>query len=208
MVTNPRLGRTRPDERREHILAVAAEAFALEGYGTTSMSSIAARLGGSKATLYKYFTSKEELFEAVMQRRCAAIVAPFRDLADAEGDPVALLMAFGTLFLQQLCLPDAIETYRTVHGEAMRFPEIAEAFFTNGPEAIYSALIPALTRLDASGAIDCPEPRLAAGQFLGMVRGDLHMRVTCGLMPPPPLAEIERQVAHAARIFVNGIAPR
>jgi hypothetical protein len=39
-----------------------------------------------------------------------------------------------------------------------------------------------------------------------MVRGDLHMRVSSGLVPPPSDAEIERQVSHAVRIFVRGIA--
>jgi hypothetical protein len=67
-------------------------------------------------------------------------------------------------------------------------------------------LTPALARFDAAGQIDCPDPRLAAEQFLGMVRGDLHLRVSSGLIPPPSDAEIERQVAHAVGIFVRGIA--
>ncbi len=206
MVTNLRLGRTSPDERREHILAVAAEAFALEGYGITSMSTIAARLGGSKATLYKYFASKEELFQAVMQRKCEAVIGPLEELADAASDPTTLLLSFGTVFLSRLCQPDAIEIHRTVHGEAQRFPEVARTFFAFGPEAAYSVLVPALGRFHAMGLIDCPEPRLAAEQFLAMVRGDLHLRVSSGLIPPPPEDEIERQVAHAVHIFVHGIA--
>ena len=206
MVTNLRLGRTSPDARREHILAVAAEAFALEGYGITSMSSIAARLGGSKATLYKYFSSKEELFQAVMQRKCEAVIGPLEQLADTSSDPAALLHAFGTIFLSRLCQPDAIDIHRTVHGEGQRFPELARTFFAYGPEAAYSVLVPALARFDAAGLIECPDPRLAAEQFLAMVRGDLHMRVSSGLVPPPSDAEIERQVSHAVRIFVRGIA--
>lgn len=206
MVTNLRLGRTSPDERREHILAVAAEAFALEGYGITSMSTIAARLGGSKATLYKYFSSKEELFQAVMQRKCEAVTGPLEELADALNDPAALLQAFGTIFLSRLCQPDALEIYRTVHGEGQRFPEVARTFFAYGPEAAYAVLTPALARFHESGQIVCPDPRLAAEQFLAMVRGDLHLRVSSGLAPPPTEGEIARQVTHAVRIFIHGIA--
>jgi len=206
MVTNLRLGRTSPDARREHILAVAAEAFALEGYGITSMSTIAARLGGSKATLYKYFSSKEELFRAVMQRKCEAVIGPLEELADTSRDPTALLLAFGRIFLSRLCQPDAIEIHRTVHGESQRFPEVARTFFAYGPEAAYAVLVPALARFDAAGLIDCPDPRLAAEQFLAMVRGDLHLRVSSGLIPPPSEAEIERQVVHAVHIFVHGVA--
>ncbi len=187
---------------------MAADAFALEGYGITSMSTIAARLGGSKATLYKYFASKEELFQAVMQRKCEAVIGPLEELADSSRDPAALLHAFGKIFLSRLCQPDALVIHRTVHGEGQRFPEVARTFFAYGPEAAYSVLTPALARFDAEGLIDCPEPRLAAEQFLAMVRGDLHLRVSSGLIPPPEEAEIERQVAHAVGIFIRGISRR
>lgn len=203
-----RLGRQSPDERRENILAVAAEAFALEGYGITSMSTIAAKLGGSKATLYKYFTSKEELFQAVMQRKCEAVIGPLEELADSSTDPATLLTAFGKVFLSRLCQPDAIVIHRTVLAEAERFPEIARTFFAYGPEAAYSVLTPALARFHAEGLIDCPDPRLAAEHFLGMVRGDIHLRVSSGLIPLPDEAEIERQVSHAVGIFVRGISRR
>ena len=46
-------------DRRELILDVASEVFLKEGYAATSMSEIAARLGGSKGTLYNYLKSKE-----------------------------------------------------------------------------------------------------------------------------------------------------
>ncbi|HEY2834957.1 MAG TPA: helix-turn-helix domain-containing protein, partial [Rhizomicrobium sp.] len=58
------------DERREAILKVAHTAFLSDGYAATSMSAIAAKVGGSKATLYYYFPSKEELFLAVIDEKC------------------------------------------------------------------------------------------------------------------------------------------
>src|SRR5258708_8438615 len=59
-----------PDARREAILDVAQQVFLKEGYAAASMSTIAARLGGSKGTLYNYFRSKEELFEAFIVDSC------------------------------------------------------------------------------------------------------------------------------------------
>ena len=47
-------------------MRIAAELFEQLGYERTSMSAIAARVGGSKATLYGYFASKEELLRAVL----------------------------------------------------------------------------------------------------------------------------------------------
>ena len=60
-IAKPRLDR---DARRELILDVAQDVFLEEGFAAASMSTIAARLGGSKGTLYNYFRSKDELFAA------------------------------------------------------------------------------------------------------------------------------------------------
>ena len=58
--------RVRTEEKRREIVDVAAELFEKHGFDRTSMSMIAERLGGSKATLYGYFKSKEELLDAVL----------------------------------------------------------------------------------------------------------------------------------------------
>src|ERR1700743_809975 len=58
------------DQRRELILDVAQGVFLEEGFANASMSVMAARLGGSKGTLYNYFKSKDELFNAYVERRC------------------------------------------------------------------------------------------------------------------------------------------
>jgi AcrR family transcriptional regulator len=209
MVTNARLTRFCPEERRDSIIAVAAEAFAQEGYGATSMSTIAARLGGSKATLYKYFPSKEQLFEAVMQSRCERVLAPLRDLRSSDsGDLESLLAGFGARFLTKIYEPHALDVHRLIQSEGGRFPELAEAFFRAGPNAVIEELRATLARFVASGQIACDDLTLSAGQFLGMLRGDRHLRFTSGLLPSPDAEEIARHARHAARIFVYGLQPR
>ena len=54
-------------DTKARILESALELFAEKGYSGTSMSDIAKRLGITKAALYKHYTSKQEIFEAVMQ---------------------------------------------------------------------------------------------------------------------------------------------
>lgn len=73
------------DSRRENILSIAREVFMEEGYAAASMSTIAARVGGSKGTLYNYFRSKAELFVAVIQHQCDLSQAELFDGID-EGD--------------------------------------------------------------------------------------------------------------------------
>lgn len=209
MVTKVRLPRSCPDERRDHIIAVAAAAFAKEGYGATSMSTIAAQLGGSKATLYKYFPSKEALLEAVMQARCQRVLAPLQEMRGDEGDDLeSLLTEFGVTFLTKIYETEALDVHRLVHAEGQRFPELPEIFFRSGPDAVLRELGEALRRFAEAGKIDCADVALAAGQFLGMLRGDRHMRFAVGQLPPADDAEIRHHAGHAARVFVRGLLPR
>ncbi|HEX7799639.1 MAG TPA: helix-turn-helix domain-containing protein, partial [Asticcacaulis sp.] len=66
------------DQRRERIIQVARSVFFEVGYAGASMSLISQRLGGSKATLYAYFNSKEDLFAAIIREGCQDMAAIFR----------------------------------------------------------------------------------------------------------------------------------
>ena len=55
-------------ETKERILETALELFALSGYVGTSMSDIAARLGITKAALYKHYAGKQEILDRIVQR--------------------------------------------------------------------------------------------------------------------------------------------
>ncbi len=55
-------------ETKERILETALELFAQSGYLGTSMSDIAARLGITKAALYKHYAGKQEILDRIIQR--------------------------------------------------------------------------------------------------------------------------------------------
>src|ERR1700735_4974236 len=59
---------TAPTGKAESILAAPQRTFLASGFGAASMDAIAREAGASKATLYAYFASKEELFGAVVAR--------------------------------------------------------------------------------------------------------------------------------------------
>ena len=65
------------DQRRERIIQVARSVFYEVGYAGASMSMISSRLGGAKASLYAYFNSKEDLFEAIIREQCGQIADLF-----------------------------------------------------------------------------------------------------------------------------------
>ncbi|HEY1970730.1 MAG TPA: TetR/AcrR family transcriptional regulator [Pseudonocardia sp.] len=55
-------------ERRAQVLAAAADAFRAKGYQAMSMTDIAHRLGGDRASVYYYFESKQEIFLGLVEQ--------------------------------------------------------------------------------------------------------------------------------------------
>jgi AcrR family transcriptional regulator len=64
-------------ERRETILRAAALAFAVKGFAATSMEDVAAEAGITKLIVYRHFGSKEELYEAVLDRVSTRLAEEF-----------------------------------------------------------------------------------------------------------------------------------
>ena len=122
----------RKDERRAAIVDIAHAAFLADGYAATSMSTIAAKVGGSKATLYNYFSSKEELFVAVVSRKCEHMQSLLYDAQVESGDFRSALQNFGEHFIALVLQEELVATYRMVMAECERFPELGRAFYDTG----------------------------------------------------------------------------
>jgi AcrR family transcriptional regulator len=60
--------RTNPDETRERIVETADELFRRLGYNKTAVADIAAELRMSPANIYRFFSSKDAIVEAICQR--------------------------------------------------------------------------------------------------------------------------------------------
>jgi AcrR family transcriptional regulator len=72
-------------DRREAILVAARSAFAERGFHETSLDSVAERAGVSKALLYEHFSSKRELYVAMLEMHVHELVDRISGaVADAE----------------------------------------------------------------------------------------------------------------------------
>jgi AcrR family transcriptional regulator len=60
-------------ERREQILTAATRAFARTGYTATGLDDVAAEAGVTHVILYRHFTSKNDLYRAVLDRACTRL---------------------------------------------------------------------------------------------------------------------------------------
>ena len=107
--------RIKTQHRREAIIQAAIAVFNEAGFERASMSEIAARLGGSKATLYGYFASKEDLYVAAMQEAIAAQAGEISRILDPQKcDIAAVLQAFAIAYLEKVTSPDILANKRTM----------------------------------------------------------------------------------------------
>ena len=73
-------------ERREQLLEAASELFVDRGYHAAGMDEIADRAGVSKPVLYQHFTSKLDLYLAVLQQHVEILVSSVRQALDTSTD--------------------------------------------------------------------------------------------------------------------------
>ena len=125
--------RVKSEARRQAIVDVAKEAFSKQGFENTSMSEIASRVGGSKATLYNYFRSKEEIFAAVMESSATEQIAEAFKLLEEENDIRSTLLNFGLHYLSSILAPDIMAIRKMAINEADR-SDIGRHFYENGPK--------------------------------------------------------------------------
>src|SRR3954464_14830702 len=64
--------------RRTQLLGAAREVFVAQGYHAAGMDEIAERSGVSKPVLYQHFTGKLELYLALLDEACTALLAAVR----------------------------------------------------------------------------------------------------------------------------------
>ena len=72
--------------RRRQLLAAAQDVFVAQGYHAAAMDDIAERAGVSKPVLYQHFPGKLELYLALLDTHCDAIVEKVRGAMAATTD--------------------------------------------------------------------------------------------------------------------------
>jgi TetR/AcrR family transcriptional repressor of mexJK operon len=189
---------------REQILRAATELFLEQGYGSTSIESVAAHAGVSKRTFYDRFEDKPALFAAVVHRIIDTIRPPPNVPLLAGANLLEILRRLAGLILQAALSPPAIALHRLVTGESSRFPELASAVEQGGGQAEATALIAGLLARELPKIkLGPPDQLFAAQQFIYMVVAVPQRRAT-GFGTPMTPAELEAWGDKAATLFLEG----
>ena len=189
----------------EKILTIATQIFLTEGYGATSIETIARRAGISKRTFYHRFPNKSALFEAVVHRIVQSLRPPDNAALASLFEGASLDEILGRLaqvLLRATMRPEALALYRVIIAEAGRFPELAATVGRRSAREEGVKLIAALLERMQPGATP-GAARFAAIQFMSMVVNE-PQRTALGLGAPMSEAELEAWAKDAVRLFLEG----
>ena len=208
---------------REHILQTAADLFRERGYRATTLDHIAARLGMSKASLYKSFHAKEEMLAVISRRtietftRELALVlrsnlTPEEKLRRVVRDHVRFVIAnrsFLTVFFsEEANLP--VRLARALAQQKDRYDKGIESLVVDGvKQGVFRDVPPRLVVFGLLGMLNWvykwynPRGRWGAEEissaFLSLVEGGLLRRARGGPALGRQLSRLRRDLQMLAR---------
>ncbi len=192
--------RKKSEERRQAILDVAAEVFNEMGVDRASMAEISTRLGGSKATLYSYFSSKEEIFLEVMRHQAGMQFDSLFALLNDDSDTRATLKLFGTKYLQLVLSPEIIAVRRLMYYHAER-SQLGCLYYEKGPKRGWTAIADFMTRAIAKGDLREADPMLVAAQFRALAEAEWTEGRILGVIATMPQAKVKESMERTLEAF-------
>ncbi len=119
----------RKDARPAEVLEAALDVFFEKGFAAARLEDIAARAGVSKGTIYLYFESKDDVFEALVRSIPMPNVEQLRALAADKTIPADKMLRRALTFMGGILRDDRMIKFpRLIIGEGGRFPKLAESY--------------------------------------------------------------------------------
>ena len=200
--------RTKTEEKRQAIIDVAAATFGELGFERTSMSEICARLGGSKATLYNYFESKEALFLEVMFQASEADFQNTMLSLQTTGDDMAqTLRQFSERFLRLLYSPDVMSVRRLLVSEGGR-SNIGQRCWEMGPARGNAVVMEFLQQAIERKLLRKADTEVMVHQLTALLESELLPRFMFQHLPAPTTQEIAQCSQRAVDTFLRAYGPR
>jgi len=196
--------RVKTDARRTAIAKAAWEVFQGKGFDGATMSEISERVGGSKATIYGYFGSKEELFAASLEEAVRASSEESFEYVRRPGDLKQRLIGFARPYMKVRLGDDLIAVERALIADAgrSRLGEVLRAKFIVPNWQRQGAV---MAQEMAAGTLRKSDPYRAAVHFRALIEADLTERRLQG-EPQIAEAEIESAVSDGVDAFLRAYA--
>jgi AcrR family transcriptional regulator len=194
--------RIKCDLRRKAILDAATALFRELGFERCSMAQISARVGGSKATLYSYFQSKDELFAAAMVDAMHEQGQTMLELLDpTESDVAKVLARFGLAYLTFVSGGSCLNNVRTAMQSGSN-SALGASLYRLGPKKGWEDIAHYVAEVMQRGGLRRDDPHMAALMLKGMLESAVVYPMMFGAEPEYDAALwVEKVVAAFMRAY-------
>jgi len=192
------------EDRKAAIVEAAVRLFAEKGFRGTTTRELAAAVGVSEPVLYQHFSTKGDLYSAIIEAICRdedkhrdELLCAARDLSDDR----AFFRRLGELILEWYS--EEPEIIRLLLYSALEGHEMKDRFVERQVASLYTVLTEYMEGRIANGGFRKVDPYLAARVFTGMVNHQGLARTVFGIQG---LQGSDKEiVAGIVDIFLKGI---
>jgi TetR/AcrR family transcriptional regulator len=194
-------------ERRDEIVDAALEEFASEGFRGATIKRIARRAKlQSHALIYWYFSSKEELFQAVLGRHLPILQLMLDPTALRDQAPEEVLPQIARAYLAMADRPIAQRLLRLILPEVVRRPEMVDQLGGRMIARILDVVKAYLARQVELGRLRPHDVRASARAFIGMLLPQLGGKLLLPALQSDGLTD-EEHITTIVAIFLRGLQP-
>lgn len=193
--------RKKSEERRQQMIDIAAEVFNEIGFEGASMAEISARIGGSKATLYNYFSSKEEIFVEVMIKQ---VGCQFEELFMAlrnEDEVRAGLLQLANHYLGVVFRPEIVAVKRLAMYYAGK-SELGPLLYERGPKRGWTRIAEFLKVKMEEGKLRSADAWIAAMQFRALIEAEWMEVRMLNVVTEIPADQLQASAQRAVEAFL------
>ena len=193
--------RVRTEEKRREIVRIASDLFHENGFERTSMSMISEAVGGSKATLYGYFSSKEELLAATLVYDVSEEADRLMNEFLSEKDLRAGLVKLGIAYMSRRLSSAPIANVKMVSNQPAG-SEIGKRFYETVLRPAWLRLASRFEQFMDEGKLKRADPWICAMQWKGLNEWDMFEKRLLGAISGPDPKEILAASNAAADSFL------
>lgn len=161
------------EERRHQLLDVAVGLFSHCGFSGTTTKQIAQAAGVSEAIIFRHFSTKDELYHAILEKCKGGMKKPpweqdeVQKQALEQKDDFTFFYNFALQALNHQ--QNDVDFMRLLFHSALEKHELSQIFFRDFVSPIYDFIGSYIRQRQEDGAFRRVEPRIVVRAFLGMI---------------------------------------
>lgn len=190
--------------KRQSIIKGATSLFLKQRFNSVSMDKVAQSAPVSKATLYKYFSSKNDLLAAVIDDLCGSLWQTLEDIPIDSESVEHNLKKIASAFVDLIFSKEGLAIYRLVVAECYDFPELGKLVYETGPKSALSQLEQYLNSINQRDQLNIIDPAVVADSFFSLLKGDLHFQCLLGIKAPPSGEEKKALINQVVATYLQG----